>query len=157
MLSKQKSKSNWTELSLPGVNVHCVPFKTSAANLRTNHKFSENCQIELKPLHANMQRNISCEITYNIFKSYQRINILYPNYSFHRLHRAVQCNTAFLHLQFPLQHFLHPHFTKILELSATLRSFVQRCVHFPSLHSHLNDRGSNNFCDFTHICCQQLA
>ena len=83
MLSKQKSKSNSTELSLTGVNVHCVPSKTSATNLRTNHKFSENCQTELKPLHINMQGNISCEITYNIFKSHQRINILYPNYSFH--------------------------------------------------------------------------
>ena len=83
MLSNQKSKPSWIELSQTGVNVHCVPSKTSATNLRTNHKFSENCQKELKLLHISMQGKISCEIAYNIFKTYQRINIPYPNYSFH--------------------------------------------------------------------------
>ena len=114
MLSKQKSKSNWTELSQNGANAHCVPSKTSATNLQTNHKFSENCQIELNPLHINMQGNISCEITYNIFKSYQRINILYPNYSFHDSY--IELYNPILHLQFLLQPFLHPHFTKVLDL-----------------------------------------
>ena len=155
MLSKQKSKSNWTELSQTGVNVHCVRSETSATNFWTNYTFSGNCQIELKPLHINMEGNISCEITYIIFKSYQRINNLYPNYSLHHSYTEQynpilpSCIYSFL-----LQPFLHPHFTKILELSATLGSFVQRGVHFPSMHSHPNDSGFNNFCDFTHICCQ---
>ena len=159
MLSKQQSKSSWTELSQTGVNVHCVPSKTSATNLRENHTFSENCKIELKPLHINMQGNIPCEITYNIFKSYQRINILYPNYSFH--HSYLELYNPILPSCIVIYSFFCSLFAstlyQILELSVTVGSFVQRGVHFPSMHSHPNDPGSNNFCYFTTICCQQLA